>query len=387
MAKRMDRLLDMNLCSMILSHLDDSTLRALYISGVVPFLYSLFQTKHFWIERIETLYRQRLSKLPGEFYARAYYVLRDHQDWRFWEDSTPLEVWFALGKTVRPEMLVDAIERDKIDVVHCLLSSGLVDPNVPAPERHRSPVTQAVRSSVDSLQLLLLDRRVISLTPTGIDGDTSLLSIACRMTRVDPTEAVKIARLLLADSRIDPGYNNSECLEVVCEENSACVLYLLEDSRVDPTANDYQALITALQEGKDCVASYLLDDARVDPACRDNLPLLLTVSHNKSYLVSQLLRSELVDPNSRDGEILVDAVRLSNSCRYGCSTCILELLLEDERTDASCGNNAALSEAMSSCNREAIRLLIERDEVRETDVHLVWDAERYLESESGSMEN
>ncbi|KAJ3114203.1 hypothetical protein HDU96_002418 [Phlyctochytrium bullatum] len=76
----------------------------------------------------------------------------------------------------------------------------------------------------------------------------------------------EIIKLLLADSRVNPGANGNEALcnaELLWES----VNLLLDDSRTDPTAGENFVLMRAVKEGRVDVIRRLCADPRIDVSC------------------------------------------------------------------------------------------------------------------------
>ena len=87
-----------------------------------------------------------------------------------------------------------------------------------------------------------------------------------------------VSRVLLDDSRIDPGANYNWWISWASQHGHLdLVRFLCNDSRVDPSDNEDEAIRLASQAGHANVVELLLndDDSRVDPLARDNEAICL----------------------------------------------------------------------------------------------------------------
>jgi len=107
-----------------------------------------------------------------------------------------------------------------------------------------------------------------------------------------------IARLLLADSRIDPNLCTEEKespLFVACNENNPEVAkVLLSDPRVDVNASEEPLFQTQTYRQDLEVLKILMDDGRADPNAvtkNDDTPLIISACLDGNTAVVQLLRT------------------------------------------------------------------------------------------------
>lgn len=72
----------------------------------------------------------------------------------------------------------------------------------------------------------------------------------------------------------------------MCSQNKADILrILLDDSRLDPGMNDNSALVYAVQRGHENIIDMLISDPRVDPSARNNMIIKLACQYCSEKIV------------------------------------------------------------------------------------------------------
>ncbi|OJU80403.1 MAG: hypothetical protein BGO10_05760 [Chlamydia sp. 32-24] len=115
-------------------------------------------------------------------------------------------------------------------------------------------------------------------------------------------EAVKngcteIVKILLEDSRVDPGANHQECLLLAVRDGATAIVeLLLKNAHVSPSVDGNLPLKIAAKVGHKEIVVLLLRDRRVNPATQKNYPLRMSAFHNHYKIVKILLESSKVNP-------------------------------------------------------------------------------------------
>ncbi|KAI9339310.1 ankyrin repeat-containing domain protein [Obelidium mucronatum] len=156
----------------------------------------------------------------------------------------------------------------------------------------------------------------------------------------------QIIQLLLTDTRVG-AYNDA--LELACENgHTEIVQLLLSIDTVDPATDDNYPLILASLSGHADIVSLLLETGKTDPSARDDYAFIGACAFG-CLDVARLLIA-LVDPAADYNRAIRDAS--ANGL-----VDIVDLLLKDERVDASAEENWAIRYASSVCPR-VVRLLL-----------------------------
>jgi len=179
---------------------------------------------------------------------------------------------------------------------------------------------------------------------------------------------------------------------------------ILLDEGLSDTDDKNRAFGYACQNGFYDIAEMLLIDGCVDSAYDENRPIRSAAYHNKPNIIKLLLTDRRVDPSARSNvaicsalsiftgsyetvEVLMSDDRVDPSgaifeaCRHG-YTRTLELLLASPRADASINNNQSIKQALTIQNTEAVRILIDRPEVKAHIDDLRAYVVRYMDTDS-----
>ena len=138
---------------------------------------------------------------------------------------------------------------------------------------------------------------------------------------------VELVKLLMADSRVDPGIQNNYAIQYASENgHTEAVKLLLKDPRVDPEANCNHAIRLASRNGHAEVVKLLLEYSRLDPSVHNNYAIIYAAENGHTEVVKLLLKDPRVDP-AADGQY---AIRLA---AYRGHIEVMKILLADPRVD------------------------------------------------------
>lgn len=220
------------------------------------------------------------------------------------------------------------------------------------PGEHPSP---AEKRGIDATMLQEVFYDLASRATCGIDAFKLLLADA----RVDPAYDndvairwastfghVEIVRALLADERVDPAAVDNAAMCMSSRFGRLAVVnLLLTDNRVDPGADNGFAIRWASAMGHSDVVRGLLAHARVDPAVMDNMPIIRASKNGKADVLRVLLADPRTHPGTRDNLAIIRA------CEHG-QLDAASVLLADGRVDPAAWNNA--------CIRLRVRAMVRR---------------------------
>ena len=126
--------------------------------------------------------------------------------------------------------------------------------------------------------------QLASNTFTGNVNDLVITSSECGH--------IEVVKLLLKDSRVDPGAGNNYAIILASEYGHVEVVkLLLKDSRVGPTAAGNYAIRLASENGHVEVVKILLADSRVDPSADNNYAIRSASEYGHIEVVKILLES------------------------------------------------------------------------------------------------
>ena len=188
---------------------------------------------------------------------------------------------------------------------------------------------------------------------------------------------------LLADDRIDPGFNDDEILQrAVQMDRQSIVLILIQDrpsvikkldrgnaivvvramidSKSVKPKTLQELIIPCIELNFSCAVQDLLADDRIDPSFNDNDVLKKAVTLNHVQIVLELIQDDRVDPSVNDNQTLIWA------CINGHEE-IVELLLKDPRVDPVANCNAPIIVATSSGHTKIVQMLLAKESVSAAD--------------------
>ena len=152
---------------------------------------------------------------------------------------------------------------------------------------------------------------------------------------------VEIVRLLLADSRVNPGVKrNTPLYHAVVYNHPEIVGLLLKDDRVDPAHYNNEFICRASQYGYVEIVKLLLADPRVDPTMIANRSIIQAINRGHVEIVKLLLADGRIDPCCDNNKVLKVAARLGDPDIVG-------MILLDDRVCLDLG-------AMQVCAEEYI---------------------------------
>ncbi|KAJ3008552.1 UNVERIFIED_CONTAM: hypothetical protein HDU68_003045 [Siphonaria sp. JEL0065] len=168
---------------------------------------------------------------------------------------------------------------------------------------------------------------------------------------------VKIARLLLADPRVDPTARNNAAIKSAARNgHTETVELILARPDIDVTSEDSLALRVACSSGYTGIVKLLLDDGRVDSSCLNNSPIYESCKVGHLEIVKLLLADPRVDPGTQDSQPLKSAAENGHLE-------IVKLLLAT-KVDPSAGNSSEwLCKTYSNGHIEIFKLLISDERV------------------------
>lgn len=285
----------------IAAYLDDKSLEKLFFCGLFPSLLQIASDQHFWHSRVESLSKSRFSFRSEVDWRQTYRILRDQlqlQEPSFWnkeDNSLVSEILLSLNFNPLPSDMVSAGRHGSMNILRFLLDEGSIHPGLPCNEDTYSPLTKAViHGQYEAVQLLLSDKRV-DLTDYRMEEDMQgmvILSRACQAKEGNESgNYTRIVKLLLLDNRIDPAWDDSQCLvdASMYGDNSEIVRILLEDGRVDPSDAVNLPIRYACEEGRFNIVALLMEDKRVDPSADNNECIKLASQGGHEEVVSLLL--------------------------------------------------------------------------------------------------
>ncbi|KAL0490677.1 ankyrin repeat-containing protein [Acrasis kona] len=175
-------------------------------------------------------------------------------------------------------------ESDVIQIVELLLNDNRVDPTSMNNQAFMC-ILLAPSVNFEVVKLLLKHERVCP----------ALLKTAFKAyeRKVPPnSDLIKVVELLLLDPRVDPSFNNNECIRWACAKNQPeIVKMLLQDKRVDPTSGGNSAIGLASEKGHVDVVKLLLDDGRVNPADNNGYAIQRAIDEGHVDIFHLLLQS------------------------------------------------------------------------------------------------
>ncbi|CAH6419530.1 Hypothetical protein POVR2_LOCUS34 [uncultured virus] len=176
--------------------------------------------------------------------------------------------WKLDPTEAEPSCLEVACWYGQVEIVKLLLADTRVDPSV---EDSRPFMIAYLRGRSAVLEVLMADGRCdINMQEGQVPAD--------KVELPHETEYLKIARLLLSDTRFNPASNNSWYLTYSSVLGHASVVQLLlGDGRADPRALNYRAVYQAWNRGHKETLDILLADPRVDIGTRMQYNGTLTV--------------------------------------------------------------------------------------------------------------
>jgi ankyrin repeat protein len=108
---------------------------------------------------------------------------------------------------------------------------------------------------------------------------------------------VDVAKVQLADERVDPSTWHNYAIRRASEEGHVEVVkLLLADGRADPSDSYNYAIIMASHNGHAEVVKALLADGRADPSASDNYAIIMASHNGHAEVVKALLADGRADP-------------------------------------------------------------------------------------------
>ena len=154
---------------------------------------------------------------------------------------------------------------------------------------------------------------------------------------------------LLADSRVDPCYQESEILLPVVENGYMEMMDLfIKDGRINLSIgggfrDNNLYLKTAAEKGNLEMVIKLYNDPKVKSAAEDSHVIEVAGSHGHLHIVEWFLENTNVNPGAKDNAAIISTSMAGHLD-------IVNLLLNDKRVDPSAQNNLAVIYA--SCNNQ-----------------------------------
>ena len=143
-----------------------------------------------------------------------------------------------------------AVRNGNEEIVRLLLNDQRVNPA----DQNNEPIRIAAVRGYDVIFRLLINDQRVTPPPDTLEG------------ALEHFGNVDIVRAILMDGRVDPAFNNSECIELAVDSGyKEVVQMLLDDGRADPARNNNECLEIAVDRGYKEIVKMLLDDGRADP--------------------------------------------------------------------------------------------------------------------------
>jgi hypothetical protein len=284
--------LDPNLSAIILSYLDDNSLKALNV--LFPVTINLSKnTNTYWHQKTELLLGKQFD-IGTYNWKQIYNILSSDiedkwMDIAIYYDSLDTVKFLTIldkNKYYDNETLAIATEYDKIDILQFLLKDKKSDKN---PYIINVALISAIEvGNIDTVKILLQKQLDIN------SPDEIILSTAVNYGQTD------ILRILLKDGRLQPNKDKYHIIGVACHRgNSEIVKLLLDDGRANPAYLSNIGIITAAEEGYTDIIKLLLSDPRVNPGDKDNEALIKSVINNHVDIVNLLINNPHVNPIAR----------------------------------------------------------------------------------------
>jgi len=196
-------------------------------------------------------------------------------------------------------------------------------------------------------RILLADPRV---DPTSKNQSLNNYAIWCACIRGN----VEAVRMLLG--RVDPTTDDNVCLRGVANapeilESPEIVRLLLADGRADPTSKNNFAIRTASERGHKGIVRLLLADGRADPTVNNYISIRTALTIRYTEIVCLLLADKRIDPTFDNNWCL----RTASEKGY---TEVVRVLLADERTDPTASKHKSICAASQHGHTEIVRLLL-----------------------------
>jgi hypothetical protein len=243
-----------DIASNVASWLDNSTIKKLYVLGLLPSLASISKHASFWHSRVETLSGVRISFCSGVDWKQTYQILlrelssmsSPRSSPNFWNsEDNALVSLLLLKMNYKPQdqAMCDAAGYGSVKILRFLLDEGSVDPQTVAVIWCR---TSRQKMCHQTVMMLLEDKRVSCCG--------NILYSACINKEEEKSrDCAEIVKFLLTQIPI-PGHD----LLYGCS-NPHTARMLIADKRIDPSSDDNMPLEQAIRNHYVEVVKVLLE--------------------------------------------------------------------------------------------------------------------------------
>ncbi len=123
----------------------------------------------------------------------------------------------------------------------------------------------------------------------------------------------------------------------------------------DPSADNNLPIQVASEQGYLNVIERLLQDPRVNPGDNGNMSIINAIYKGHLNVAKRLLRDQRINPNNKTR--VLGSTILGEAAKKGYLD-LVDLILQDPRTDPSIKNNEALTSAIKNANLELVDMLL-----------------------------
>jgi hypothetical protein len=313
--------LEPNVSAVILSYLDDNTLRV--FKSVLPNIIIKSQsTNTYWHEKTELLLDKQLNV--------------ENYNWK--------QIYNILSKISEVKWINAAIYYDSLDTIKVLIYIGKIN-NMNIKDHEVSPLK--IASGYGKLNILkyLLDDEIAE----NIEQNSILMTLVL-------SNAVSFGSIDIVDYLLKKpiNFNLRQCLyKAVVDVNEEAVNILLKDKRLDTEKLLINLVERSCKMGSTNILRLLLNDGRIEPL--DDC-ILVAMSKGFTDIVILLLNDPRINPAIENNMVLMNAVRASNFH-------IVELLINNPRINFAFASNLALNIAIENKNTKMVKLLLQNDDI------------------------
>lgn len=248
-----------------------------------------------------------------------------------------------------------ACAHNRVEVVKLLL------PKVKPEDYDNAAIIEAANyNAVEVVRVLLADSRVNpgaktseALLRAAMNGHIEVVKALLESPEVNPLESCaltfaasngypEIVKILLRDPRVKGKYNQAEVLDCAFQsDNGNVIKVLLKELRIDPREDLNDLLLLACESGKVNTLKVLLADPRTNPAVDGNFALRLAATNGHVDVVKVLL----ADPRVSPGAVNDFAIRMASKEVH---LHVVQALLANPHVNPAAEDNSAIKEAVQA---------------------------------------